>query len=1321
MKSSYFNCHTHTMYSNLRILDSTNRPEDVINKAIELGLSGLAITDHECLSSHVIINKIAKKLREDGSDFKIALGNEIYLVNERKNGQKYYHFLLMAKDAYGYKGLKELSSIAWYNSYTDRKLERVPLLKSELKEIGSKYKGHIIATTACRGGELSTLALEKYKLDQMGQNSQEIAQKMLEFTQFCREVFGEDFYIECAPSTDKEQIAINRTLLRFAQVVGLKLTVGTDAHYLTPTERPIHKAYLNSKEGDREVDSFYQFTYLMSANEIYELLGYSFSESEIDNILNTSIEIQDKIEFYDLFNKQSIMEIKVKDYPKQKGLEKYPVLHSMLESDNIQERYWVNQCIESLDKKELNNDIYLSRLEEEADTKRTIGEKLNTCMFAYPNTLQHYIDLFWQCGSIVGAGRGSSCSGLNHYLLGITQLDPIKWNLPWFRYMNKERVEIGDIDLDLCPSKRPFIIEKIKQERENSFNVDVAPWAKKNLGITLIATFGTEKTKSAILAACRGYRSKDCPDGIDVDEAQYLSSLVPEERGFLWPIHDVLFGNQEKGRKPVQTFIRAAENYPGLIEIIQSIEGLVNKRSSHASGVVFFEGDPFEKCAFMKTPKGEIISQYDLHDLEYLGNTKYDFLVTDVQDKLATTIQLLQKDNQIESNLSLREVYEKYFHPEVLPIEDKKIWEALENGEVINVFQFDSLVGIQAAKRIKPKNVLELMDANGLMRLMGEDGEERPIDKYIRFKNNISLWYEEMTKFGLTKEEQKTLEPYFLESFGVPPSQEQLMLMLMDKDICNFTLAESNAARKIVGKKLMDKIPQLREKIFAQAKSPLLGEYVWKHGVGPQMGYSFSKIHALVYSFIGAQTLYIATHWDPIYWDTGCLIVNSGSLEDNSEEELVDIFEQESDDIQDGIIFEDLPDKSAKIRKTTSTDYGKMAKAIGEIRDAGIKISLVDINKSNFSFSPDVENQQILFGFKGMLGIGDDFVTEIINNRPYISPRDFLNRVKPKKGAMIALIKGGAFDSMIDRKLCMGWYLWETCDKKNNLNLQNMPTLIKYNLIPQNTEEEKIALRVYEFNRYLKAITKASGKILKDKYILDTRAIDFIQEIEQDSLIDDMTINSKAWDKVYQKYMDIFRDWLKSNMKDILDKLNGIIFKEAWSKYAQGSISAWEMNILCFYYHEHELTNVDFKKYNIMDYTTLPKEPIIERTFYKGNHQINIYKLSLICGTCIAKNKTKSTITLLTPHGVVTVKFSKEHFTYYDRQLSERLPDGKKKVVEKSWFSRGSMLIVQGIKRDDSFIPKKYANGSGGHRLYKITEVLPDGELVLQTERYQGE
>ena len=121
---------------------------------------------------------------------------------------------------------------------------------------------------------------------------------------------------------------------------------------------------------------------------------------------------------------------------------------------------------------------------------------------------------------------------------------------------------------------------------------------------------------------------------------------------------------------------------------------------------------------------------------------------------------------------------------------------------------------------------------------MGEDGEERPIDKYARFKKDISLWYKEMSDFGLTIEEQKILEPYFKPSYGVPPSQEQLMRMLMDENICNFSLKEANAARKIVGKKQMNKIPELHQKILDTAKSEKLGKYVWKYGVGPQMGWT---------------------------------------------------------------------------------------------------------------------------------------------------------------------------------------------------------------------------------------------------------------------------------------------------------------------------------------------------------------------------------------------------------------------------------------------------------------------------------------------------
>lgn len=270
-----------------------------------------------------------------------------------------------------------------------------------------------------------------------------------------------------------------------------------------------------------------------------------------------------------------------------------------------------------------------------------------------------------------------------------------------------------DIDLDLCPSKRPYILKRIKEERGANFAPHIDSLSRENLGCTLIATFGTETTKSAILTACRGYRSEDCPDGIDVDMAQYLTALIPQERGFLWPIKDVVNGNPDKERKPVNTFIREVNQYPGLLDIMVSIEGLKNKRSSHASGVILFDEDPYEFGAFMRTPKGEVITQYDLHSCEAQGMTKYDFLVTEVQDKLVECIKLLQENGEIEEDYTLKEIYDKYFHPNILPIDDKKYWKPIQDVSVLNIFQFDSDVGAQAAKKIKPSSILELADANG--------------------------------------------------------------------------------------------------------------------------------------------------------------------------------------------------------------------------------------------------------------------------------------------------------------------------------------------------------------------------------------------------------------------------------------------------------------------------------------------------------------------------------------------------------------------------------------------------------------------------------
>jgi DNA polymerase-3 subunit alpha len=843
---------------------------------------------------------------------------------------------------------------------------------------------------------------------------------------------------------------------------------------------------------------------------------------------------------------------------------------------------------------------------------------------------------------------------------------------------------LKDIDIDICPSKRPLILNKIKEERALGFAPHIDDLSRQHLGCTLIATFGTETTKATILSACRGYRSEDFPDGIDVDTAQYISSLIEQERGFLFTLEDTIYGNKDKNRKPNQLFIKEVSNYPGLLDIMFGINNLVNKRSSHASGVILFDEDPYEFGCFMRSPSGDVITQWDLHDCEYAGMTKFDILVTENQDKIVQTIGQLQRNKVIPPELSLKEVYNQYLHPEVMNIKNQKIWEEIGNCHILDLFQFDSPQGQQAARKIRPDNMFELACANGLIRLVAmEQGAETPMDKYVRFKKDINEWYTEMSYYGLSKEEQSLLEKYMLEYKGMCFSQEQLMLIAMDPDICGFTLGEANALRKVVGKKIISKIPEMREKIFAQAKTQNMAKYVWEQCIGPQMSYSFSIIHSVAYSFIGYQNALLATLFDSIYWNTACLIVNSGAID---------------------------PEKKA------STDYGKIAKAIGDIRSSGIKVSLADINKSEYGFIPDVDNNEILFGLKGLQNVGDDVVKVIIENRPYVSFEDFITRVNPNKQTVLSLIKGGAFDKFEDRRRLMVKYIYRTSDLKRRLTLQNFNGLVQNELIPQELNFEK---SIYYFTKYLKAACKASN----DRYLLDANAQKFYFEHFDTVTIEDGNyyISIKEWDKTYKKIMDKVRDWLSVNQETVLKTLNEKLFFDNWNKYCgNGNISAWEMEALCFYYHEHELAHINMEKYGISHFVDLPTEPEVDYYFHRKNANIPIYKIDKIVGTCIAKNKNKSNISLLTADGVVTVKFRKEYFALFDKQISQLQENGKKKVIEKSWFKRGNMLMIQGIRRDDNFIAKKYAK-TPGHQLYKIISIDDNGDIVLQGERNQGD
>jgi len=769
--------------------------------------------------------------------------------------------------------------------------------------------------------------------------------------------------------------------------------------------------------------------------------------------------------------------------------------------------------------------------------------------------------------------------------------------------------------------------------------------------------------------------------------------MIPSERGFVWPLNDVVYGDKEKERKPIKQFINEVNKYPNLLTIMLAIEGLVNKRSIHASGIYIYNNGFLEYNAMMKAPNGQEITQFNMNDSDYMGSLKYDFLTVEALDKIRVCLDLLSENGEIEYQGTLKETYDKYLHPDVLEYKDAKMWKLMHTGEVINLFQFDTPVGAQCAKKVKPNSLVETASANSLMRLMAEHGMEQPVEKYIKFKNNISLWYQEMIDYGLTKEEIQALESYLLPVYGVANTQEDVMELTMHPKISNFNLQDANKLRKGIGKKKASVIQEAKDMFYEQGKEngarKILLDYIWNIQITPQLGYAFSRNHTVPYSTIALQELNLYYKYPHIYWNTACLSVNAGSIYDE-------------DDIEE-------------IQK--ATNYAKMATAIGDIHTQGVKVSLADINRSSFSFKPDINNNEIIFGLKGISNVGDDLVEEIIKNRPYKNIDDFLSKIKINKRAMLNLIKGGAFDNLyphLQRKEILELYIHITADEKKRLTLQNFNGLIQANLVP---EELDFTVRVFNYNKILKKFFKVEDDfILNDESILEFYMDNFDQRLLE--IKDNVYyINQKLFDKqIYQKQMDIARTWLKKNYNNLLNEYNKLLFTEEWNKYCYGNISLWEMDSISFYYHEHELAYVNKSKYGISNFEDLPYIPEVDYFFTKSGNNIPIYKLTKIIGTVIGKDKTKGSIALLTVGGVVMVKFRKEMFAFYDKQLSEKQEDGTKKIIEKSWFNKGNKLMITGYRREDQFIPKKYAR-TPGHHLYKIESIDNEGNIELRGER----
>ena len=1183
------------------------------------------------------------------------------------------------------------------------KMRRVPTYYQDLIDIVKPNQGHLIGSTACLGSFLDRKLLQWVKEGR----DENFYQQIIHWVNLMKDIFGEgNFYLELQPDGSEEQTIVNRELITLSDIVNVPYIITNDSHYLMKADAPIHKAFLNSQNGDREVDSFYATTYLMSDEEIR---SFNFSEEELQKAYKNILDIKEKCVDYSFKKPLKIPSLYWGEIPNIPHLEimqwikKIPYLKTFYESNFDGDVSLVKFIIAKLKSDErLQTQESYDELNKNLEMTWVSSEKNKAHWSAYFLNLREILNTCWEAGSLVAPGRGSGVGFYLLYILDIIQINKLWENTPVYpwRFLNPERVSVLDIDSDIEGSKRSVVLSALRKKYGAN-------------RVANVVTLGREGSKSAIQTAARGL-------GIDNDVSLYISSLIPNDRGQIRSLRECYYGNEDKGYKPISTFIQQMKEYPELWEVSLKIENLISRCGEHAGGVIFVDEDFENSTALMKVPNGDTVTQLDLHAAEAASLIKYDILSIEALDKMHNCLDLLIEQGYIEQQENLKATYEKYLGVYNLERKEPKMWKMIWEHKIQSIFQMDKQSGIQGIALTKPKSVDELAVLNSVIRLMPPEGSnETPLETWTKYRKNINLWYQQMRDYGLTEDEIKWLSNHSAITDGICESQEGLMSLVQEEKLGGHDLNYADRCRKAIAKKqgkLFDECEKEFFKVLEEKHcSEKLGSYVWNILLAVQRGYSFNRSHCLGYSIVGLQEMNLAYKYPIIFWNCACLITDSGGSED-IEEEVVDIYEAE--DFEE-FEYVDSPDRKTKTKKRKSNNYDKIATAIGKMKAAGIDIAPPDVNKSFYTFKPNVEENRIYFGLRGLLKVGEELILSTIKNRPYTSPKDYLLKVKPTKSSMISLIKSGAFDSMMDRKLCMGWYLWETCDKKSNLTLQNMPGLIRNNLLP--TDERSVeAYRVYEFNRYLKAITKAYTPNNKTSYYLDERAIEFLQKINKDDLIQsDLTISVKDWNKVYQKFMDIFREWIAENKVEILTKLNDSIFLEEWKKNAKGNISSWEMDVMCFYYHKHELADVDFEKYHLSDFNKLPAVPVIDRSFPKGDRMINLYKLSLICGTCIAKNKDKATVTLLTSTGVVNVKFRKEYFSLFDRQISQKQPDGTKKVIEKSWFTRGSMIIVQGMRSGDNFIVKKYARSGAEHQLYKITEVLPNNEIVLQSERTQ--
>ena len=991
----FVHLHVHTYYS---LLDGQASIERLVDKAVADGMRGMAVTDHGNMFGIKFFSdycaKINKKRAKEGKElFKPILGCEMYVAarhKEDKDKQKgddlRYHLIVLAKNYQGYKNLIKLVSRSWVDGfYTKARTDHDDL---------ERYHEGLIVCSACLAGEVPRKI-----------NHGDI-QGARETIEWYRRVFGDDYYLEIQRhevkdphqvanrETFPEQQRANKVILELAKEYGIKVVCTNDVHFVDRDNAEAHDHLLClSTASDLDDPNRMRYTkqeWFKTQEEMNEVFD------DVPEALANTLEVLDKVEVYSI-NHEPIMPF-------------FPIPESFGTEEDIRKKYSEEDLFREFTSDEngenplpreegekkiahLGGYEKLYRIKFEAEylgklaydgARRLYGEPLSdevnerikfelhimkTMGFpGYFLIVQDFINAAQdQLDVMVGPGRGSAAGSVVAYCLGITKIDPMKYDLLFERFLNPDRISLPDIDTDFDDDGRGRVLKWV----EDKYGHDK---------VAHIITYSTMATKNSIKDVAR-------VEKLPLEISNRLCKEIPDK------LPDGVKMNLPNAIKFVPA-LREAEVSPdpkmsNTIRYARMLEGTVRGTGIHACGTIICR-DPISDWVPVSTAddpdnKGEkvLCTQYDGHVIEDTGLIKMDFLGLKTLSELKEAVENVR--------LSTGDIIDL----DKIPIDDEKTYELYQRGQTIGTFQFESPGMQKYLRELHPTVFEDLIAMNALYR----PGPMDYIPDFIRRKRDPSL----------VKYDIPCMETYLKDTYGITVYQEQVMLL--SRQLANFTRGESDALRKAMGKKKEDIVNAMEPKFLEGGKKnghdPEVLKKIW--GDWKRFAsYAFNKSHATCYSWVAYQTAYLKAHYPSQF--------------------MAAIMSRRKDDIKE------------------------ITKLMDECKSMGIPTLGPDVNESYLKFGSNKAGQ-IRFGLAAIKGMGEGAARAIIeernNNGPYESIFDFVSRVNlsaVNRKAMESLALSGGFD-------CFG-IARERYFATNNRGEVFLDTLVRYGQMYQTEKQE---------------------------------------------------------------------------------------------------------------------------------------------------------------------------------------------------------------------------------------------------------------------------